>query len=555
MAVGRTLCALIFLTLLSSTNFASPAGPSPEKYPPAVTSPWHLEVASRYWLATNKYTKTLFDNNNALLSRLTYSGLTSNAAEGFWRLQHDSGIVLKGYIGGGSINSGQLADEDFPPGITYTRTISDQRNGALNYLSIDAGYIFFTNERWQVDGFVGYHYWMEQVNTFGCTQTAAMGPICVGTPPIPDTVDALNNNAIWNSLRLGVNTSLVLTKHLSLVADIAYIRSNLTAHDFHNLRPTIRGIIENGTGNGAQMDALLNWQLTRDLGIGAGGRWWYVATTGYSHFEETAASGPPEPINVKQSSYGLLLQANYTFNDTTLFSNLGTKEPANPALFYWPGAYLGINLGYGTNPSTANISPTSTLVTDIQDNSTIAMYLQNAGFLAGGQIGYNWQINNTLVGLEGDVDYAHISSAKAITLENSGSLTTTAQQNIAWLSTIRARLGKLATHNILVYLTGGPAFGSTNLAFDQRQIEVSCTTTPCSTGNTTQSKAGWTAGVGLEYAVTQQATFKAEYLYVDLGTMTINAPSNTSPGIINYQINSSFNNNIVRLGINYKIWS
>ncbi len=139
---------------------------------------------------------------------------------------------------------------------------------------------------------------MEQGNTFGCRQTAAFGPICIGTPPIPGTVDVLNNNAIWNSLRLGVNTSLALTKHLSLTTDIAYVRSNLTAHDFHNLRPTIRGIIENGTGNGAQLDALLNWQLTRDLGVGAGGRWWYVATSGYSHFEETAAYGAPQPINV-----------------------------------------------------------------------------------------------------------------------------------------------------------------------------------------------------------------------------------------------------------------
>ncbi len=85
------------------------------------------------------------------------------------------------------------------------------------------------------------------------------------------------------------------------------------------------------------------------------------------------------------------MQANYTFNDTPLFSNLGTKEPENSAGFFWPGPYLGINLGYGTNPSTVNISPTSTLVSGIQENSTIAMYLQNAGFLAGGQIGYNWQ--------------------------------------------------------------------------------------------------------------------------------------------------------------------
>ncbi len=90
MAVGRTLHTLVLFALLSSTNFATTAISPKAKYQPGAISPWHLEAGSRYWLATNKYTKTLFDGTNALLSRLTYSGLTSNSAEGFWRLEHDN---------------------------------------------------------------------------------------------------------------------------------------------------------------------------------------------------------------------------------------------------------------------------------------------------------------------------------------------------------------------------------------------------------------------------------------------------------------------------------
>jgi opacity protein-like surface antigen len=546
----------LFFLLSSSISHSVTIPPEKNQPTPIVSSsPWHLEFGSRYWRGTGKYTKNLFNDMNALVSRLTYNRLTSNSAEGFWQLNHDSGVFLKGYVGGGSINSGQLTDEDFPPGIIYSRTNSEQKNGALNYLSVDLGYHFFTNQRWQIGGFAGYHYWMEQYNAFGCTQTATNGTVCTSTPLIPEQVDALNNNAIWNSLRLGLNATLELTERLNLTTDIAYVRSNLTAHDFHNLRPSIRGLLENGSGNGTQLDAILNWKLTRDLGIGVGGRWWRVATSGYSHFEEVDASGQPQPMNVTQDSYGLLLQANYKFDDTPLFSTLRMKEPENPSAFYWPGSYVGMNLGYGTNPSTVHIYPTSTLVANIQDNSPIALYLQNAGFLAGGQLGYNWQINAILLGIEGDLNYPHISSANAVTLNNAGSLTTTVNQNIEWISTLRARLGKLATNNMLVYLTAGPAFGGTNLAFDQRQIEVSCTTTPCSTANATQNKLGWAAGGGIEYAVNQRATFKAEYLYMDLGYMNINVPSNTTPSTMNYQINSSFNNNILRLGVNYKLWA
>ena len=86
-----------------------------------------------------------------------------------------------------------------------------------------------------------------------------------------------------------------------------------------------------------------------------------------------------------------------------------------------------------------------------------------------------------------------------------------------------------------------------------------------------KTKVGWTAGAGVEYAVTQNFTVKAEYLYVDLGDVTANVSGGV--GTINAGITtncyggatcrfyrnpasgtvtSDFAINIARLGVNYK---
>ncbi len=524
---------LIVLSLVSMSHANPSAEISPE-------SPWQLQTGMRYWLGGGTYTLDLFQGGNALASRLTYEDYTSNAAEGFWRLNHKNGFFLKGYLGGGSIQNGRLIDEDFPPGIIYSRTTSPQKNGAINYFSADVGYDVFHQSNWKAGAFIGYHYWLEHFNSFGCTQTAG-GTVCTGVP-IPSTVDALNDNLTWNSLRLGVNASASIAKHLSLNVDAAYIHSNLNANDFHNLRPSIRGMFMDGSGNGVQLDAIVDWDISQNLTMGVGGRWWYIVTNGLAHFEQTAGFGQPQGINLTQSSYGLLLQANYKFNEDIADKTL-SKEPDNA--FSWPGFYGGANIGYGTNPSYVYIAPASSAAQMIADDIPQSLNIQSMGFLGGGGIGYNWQIQQIILGVETDLDYAQVGGANATTLSNVGEYTTSVHKNISWLGTFRARVGQLASDNMLVYLTGGLGYGGTKLAFDARQINAPCATGLCATNSTTQTDTGWTAGGGVEYAVSQHIAFKTEYLYVDLGNSRINNS--------NFQVDSAFKNNIIRVGANYKI--
>ena len=88
----------------------------------------------------------------------------------------------------------------------------------------------------------------------------------------------------------------------------------------------------------------------------------------------------------------------------------------------------------------------------------------------------------------------------------------------------------------LPYITGGLAVGEVH-AWD--------VLTPAS-GNA--FRAGWTVGGGIETALSQNWTFKLEYLYMDLGSAQM---FNVVPGVPE---TVSFDANVLRAGFNYKFW-
>ncbi|HVT62595.1 MAG TPA: outer membrane beta-barrel protein [Legionellaceae bacterium] len=539
----KKLWMISFFIIFSSCHAATVQTLQKQLIVSPLESPWQLELGPRYWYSTAHYRENLLGDPGIIVSRLSYEDLNADSAEGFWKLKHHNGVYIKGYVGGGTIGNGQLIDEDFPPGITpYSRTFSPQKNGTLNYLSLDLGYDLFSSSIGRLGGFVGYHYWQEEVNNYGCTQTAD-GPICV--MPIALSDDTLNNTATWNSLRLGINGEMHLSEAWHLETDLAYIHSALQEFDYHNLRPNIRGILDTGPGNGCQLDALLKYALSDEFHLGIGGRWWYLVTNGLAHFEQVAVAGQPQPMDGIQNRYGLLVQANYQFVD---------KPKTKQAHLAWQGLYLGVHIGYGTEPSLVDIYAMSETADILQSNalSPFSLNIQNAGFLGGGQLGYNWQSGAIILSAEADLDDTQIGGANAVT--SNMSLTTTVNQNIQWLSSIRGRVGKLASPDILVYLTAGPAWGGVTLAFDQSNVTDTCAAgLVCISTTQNSTELGWTAGGGIEYTVNPYVNFKAEYLYVNLGSPNYDASGIGTLGQTDYLLNTDFIANTMRLGINYKI--
>jgi outer membrane immunogenic protein len=192
--------------------------------------------------------------------------------------------------------------------------------------------------------------------------------------------------------------------------------------------------------------------------------------------------------------------------DLPIRQQLPTKAPLYSAPYNWTGFYLGINGGGGFGHSNWN---------GVGSNG-----FNTSGGLVGGTIGYNWQFNQTVIGLEGDADWSSIrGSSSNATL---GSIET--RNN--YLATVRGRVG-YAFDRILPYVTGGLAIG-----------DVKADTPFTSTDNT---RAGWTVGGGLEFALAGPWTAKVEYLYADLGKDTNLAGTNVD-----------FHTNVVRAGLNYR---
>ena len=132
-----------------------------------------------------------------------------------------------------------------------------------------------------------------------------------------------------------------------------------------------------------------------------------------------------------------------------------------------------------------------------------------ANFMAGGQIGYNWQINNFVLGVEADGDWLsrnNNNGAGIIVPGIAGPIAVTS--NSTWLSTVAARFG-FAVNRALIYgKAGGGWVGQSNLTVTNLATGASIT------GTNSGTRSGLLLGVGIEYAITDNWTIKAEYDYL-----------------------------------------
>jgi len=209
----------------------------------------------------------------------------------------------------------------------------------------------------------------------------------------------------------------------------------------------------------------------------------------------------------------LVVAQSATAADLSVAPLYKAPPPAMAPAYNWSGFYLGINGGGGWGHSN-------------WDTSSDRIGL--SGGLVGGTAGYNWQLGNAVLGLEGDIDWANLKGTNASTLCPAGCSTSD-----TWLSTVRGRAG-YAFGGVLPYVTGGLAVGDIRAA------------TPGFPGASNTS-AGWTAGAGIEVGLTGNWSAKAEYLYVDLGRFNCGVSCNGLP-----TDNVSMHDNVVRAGVNYR---
>ncbi len=246
-----------------------------------------------------------------------------------------------------------------------------------------------------------------------------------------------------------------------------------------------------------------------------------------------------------------------------LAADLPVKAPVKTpvaAAYNWTGCYLGGNIGYGWGRTRGNINtPDINSLGGGLVGSPISfpISLDPDGVIGGGQIGCNWQFDNKWVlGFETDFQG---SGQKASTNfsnpfnDSEGFVGHSLEAKIQWFGTVRGRAGFLVTPTILLYGTGGLAYGKVSVTDN---IAVNFTGTPAFVGATSisasKTKFGWTAGAGVEGVLFNwnNWTWKLEYLYIDLGSLS---GSGVDPIIGPYSYDAKFTDNIVRFGLNYRI--
>jgi outer membrane immunogenic protein len=195
-----------------------------------------------------------------------------------------------------------------------------------------------------------------------------------------------------------------------------------------------------------------------------------------------------------------------------------------PPCFNWTGFYVGGFGGYKHSNVDVDLDLGGDWITNgldikhsIEDHGTGS--LDADGAEAGGLIGYNYQWHCWVFGLEGDGGYLWLrnSDSTGSFIPTGGSLHRDIETSFKtrYLFTFGPRLG-YAFGRWLPYVTGGLAVGDLGFSQELHDVEIFFR----EGGSTDETHAGWMVGSGLQYALNDHWSVRAQYQYVDLGSVS-----------------------------------
>ena len=235
-------------------------------------------------------------------------------------------------------------------------------------------------------------------------------------------------------------------------------------------------------------------------------------------------------------------------------------EPAPPPppvpVFTWSGVYLGGQIGYAWGNDNVSWSGTDNLL-----NLASGSFGEGPqGVIGGAHVGYNLQPNSwfswLVFGIEASIDGTSLSKSVGVPLADSAGVTgsLTASSNASVQGSVRGRLG-IAFDRVLLYGTGGVAVTNINRSYvDTTGFFTGVPGTGATISNT---RAGFTAGGGIEYAVTDNWSVQAEYRYSNFGHTTDYPFSNPNapvglPANGFFAVPHHLTENQVQAGFNYR---
>jgi outer membrane immunogenic protein len=299
-------------------------------------------------------------------------------------------------------------------------------------------------------------------------------------------------------------------------------------------------------------------------------------TNSFSSPLDPAAQPPAAVITGSSSSiqdHIFRLGLNYHFG--------GDLVPATPAPVYtkapapsgpaWNGFYGGVNAGVAIarNPTVDQILTLPAVPGSFPVAGADSFKQVPFGGLFGAQLGYNWRAAPSWVlGAEVDWQWARQTDTACV----SGCLPTgvngvaglipgTLQglvdsQTLSWFGTARGRFGWVAPSGSLWYVTGGAAWGRVESVVTLVATPAGVFAPGAQIGQSfSETRLGWTVGAGAELPLWDRWSLKAEYLYIDLGSVNnaFASAADAAQGITTFATSSSFSihDHIARMGVNY----
>jgi opacity protein-like surface antigen len=319
----------------------------------------------------------------------------------------------------------------------------------------------------------------------------------------------------YDSFRVGLSVQFMLTNALTFSADAAYLPwVKFRAQDDHNYRQLLIPESSNN-GNGVMLETILGYNVTPGWNVAVGGRYWaWNMHDGVEYFDFLGL--PPPTVaqlgRFNSERYGMFVQSSYRWGDTT--PRASAEAPAPP--MKWTGFYVGGHVGGGVSNDNWSDPYPATLRAGLVNVPGFGDTIHGTGPVGGAQAGVDWQTGHWVFGIQGEWSAADLRGENTCFSALGG---LNCQHVIKSIASATARIG-FAWDRVLAFAKAGGA-----------EATIEYTLLGETGGNSrgydseTVSAWGWTAGGGLEYALTDHWTTMCEYEHTDLGAIVVSFPA------------------------------
>jgi outer membrane immunogenic protein len=215
------------------------------------------------------------------------------------------------------------------------------------------------------------------------------------------------------------------------------------------------------------------------------------------------------------------------------------RSPAISPLYDWSGSYVGLQAGYSRDHQDYAERGYGDL-----EGENYYTHDSVSAFVGGGHAGYNFQRGRLVYGIEGDLEYDAARNTVEYQNDDWGY-----EAKMGLQGSARLRLGYAFDH-LLVYGTAGLAVGEFSFKSICDWCGLFSESGATESGSMHQTRVGWTAGAGLQYALNDRLSVRTEYRYTDFGSQTEDVSEFWDDP---YRDTFSLTSHSVRLGVSYAL--